>query len=257
MAVDRRGLVRAPPPAPPARCGDARLRRAGSPDASAYVLRSQAAVTEAHISRRELAAVAAALLLPIPLLAASGLRIPLPSAIERAAASLTPRLTQSGGFDGAVVDAAAPARPGPEPAEPTGAEPEGTASVAEVHDVSSTGIAPDTDVASPRNDDRDETTPAETDPPKLPPDPHTDDTTPPGGADGTPGVDTAGDAPKPALTAPPVDAAVETGVTIDAEAAGASAQVAVTDGGVAVDTGAAADVGPPLVVPLAPPTPLP
>jgi hypothetical protein len=42
------------------------------------------------IPRRELALVAAALLLPIPLLAASGLMLPLPSAVERALVSLLP-----------------------------------------------------------------------------------------------------------------------------------------------------------------------
>ena len=40
--------------------------------------------------RREIAAVAAALLLPIPLLAASGLTLPLPGAVERGLASLLP-----------------------------------------------------------------------------------------------------------------------------------------------------------------------
>jgi hypothetical protein len=42
------------------------------------------------LARRELALVAAALLLPIPLLAASGLMVPLPSAVERALVSLLP-----------------------------------------------------------------------------------------------------------------------------------------------------------------------
>ena len=46
-------------------------------------------------SLRELALVAAALLLPIPLLAASGLVVPLPSAVERALVSLLP----SGGVE--------------------------------------------------------------------------------------------------------------------------------------------------------------
>jgi hypothetical protein len=41
-------------------------------------------------SRRELAIVAAALLLPIPLLAASGLMVPVPSAVERGLVSLFP-----------------------------------------------------------------------------------------------------------------------------------------------------------------------
>jgi hypothetical protein len=45
---------------------------------------------ERHLSRRELALVACALLVPIPVLAASGLGIPLPSAVERAVASLLP-----------------------------------------------------------------------------------------------------------------------------------------------------------------------
>jgi hypothetical protein len=47
-------------------------------------------MTERRGSRRELALVACALLLPIPVLAASGLGIPLPSQVERGLASLLP-----------------------------------------------------------------------------------------------------------------------------------------------------------------------
>jgi hypothetical protein len=259
MAVDRRSLDRAPPPAPPSRRA---LCRAGfrvghASTASSDGARSQAAVSDARISRQELAAVAAALLLPIPLLAASGLRFPLPGVIERGVASLTP----AGGFDIAVVDAA-PARPDSEPAARSDAEPARTAAAEDSHAASSAALAPDDGTASARNEKREQTTAAETDSPSPPnphtddetTNPHTDDETTPGGGDGNPRRDT------PELTAAaPVDSAdVETGVTIDAETAGASLQIAVTDNGVAVDTGGDADVGPPVEVPLAPPNlPLP
>ncbi len=54
-------------------------------------------------SRRELAIVAAALLLPVPLLTASGLLVPLPSAVERAFVSLIP---------GGDVETGSASRPG-------------------------------------------------------------------------------------------------------------------------------------------------
>jgi hypothetical protein len=50
-------------------------------------------------SRRELAALAAALLLPIPLLVASGLVLPLPSGVERGLVSLLPGLGDDGGSE--------------------------------------------------------------------------------------------------------------------------------------------------------------
>lgn len=56
-------------------------------------------------SRRELAALAAALLLPIPLLMASGLVLPLPSGVERGLVSLLPGLGDDGGSE---ADAALP-----------------------------------------------------------------------------------------------------------------------------------------------------
>jgi hypothetical protein len=56
-------------------------------------------------SRRELAALAAALLLPIPLLVASGLVLPLPSGVERGIVSLLPGLDDGGGSE---ADAAFP-----------------------------------------------------------------------------------------------------------------------------------------------------
>src|SRR5918996_5699220 len=64
MAVDRRSLDRAPPPAPPPRraAGHARLGVGRTPTPSSDTARSQAAVSDAGSSRRELAAVAVALL---------------------------------------------------------------------------------------------------------------------------------------------------------------------------------------------------
>jgi hypothetical protein len=47
-------------------------------------------VTKSGLSRREVALVAGALLLPIPLLATTGLSLPLPGLVERAVASLLP-----------------------------------------------------------------------------------------------------------------------------------------------------------------------
>ena len=206
-------------------------------------------MSDARISRRELAVVALALLLPIPLLAASGLRFPLPGVIERGVASLTP----AGGFEIAVVEAA-PARPDSEPAAPSDAEPARTAAADDSQAASSAAVAPDTGAASVRNEKSEETTAAETGLPS-PPDPHTDDQTPPGEGDANPG---GGDTRNPTSVEPVESAEVETGVTIDAESANVSVQIAVDDSGVAVDAGGDADVGPPLEVPLAPPTlPLP
>jgi hypothetical protein len=62
-------------------------------------------VTHRAGSRRELAALAAALLLPIPLLVASGLVLPLPSGVERGLVSLLPGLGDDGG---SAADAAPP-----------------------------------------------------------------------------------------------------------------------------------------------------
>jgi hypothetical protein len=59
-------------------------------------------------SRRELAIVAAALLLPIPLLAASGVMVPLPSAVERALVSLLPGGEVETGLDGGQPVSASP-----------------------------------------------------------------------------------------------------------------------------------------------------
>jgi hypothetical protein len=214
---------------------------------------------DARISRQELAAVAVALLLPIPLLVASGLRFPLPGAIERGVASLTP----GGGFDAPVVEAA-PARRDEAPPVPSRTESVGGASAVGTPVVSSAGVERGSGASSTRNEKREGTTPAETDRPS-PPEPHTDDTTPSGDGDGggggSSGGDTSGVAPEPSA-APPVESIVESIIEIDAEAAGASVQVTVTDSGVTVDTGGPADVGPPLELPLelplAPPTvPLP
>jgi hypothetical protein len=249
MALDRRSLERAPSPAPPPPCALAhagfRIGRASA--SSSDFARSPTPVSDAHISRQELAAVAVALLLPIPLLVASGMRIPLPGAIERGVASLTPGVV----FDAAVVEAE-PARTPGEPAVASRAAGEETASADDSHAVSSATVEPNAGVTSARHGESDEPTP-ETNPPS-PPSPRTDDKTPPGKNDSDP----AGDISEPTAAEPVGSANVETGVTIEAEAATASVQIAVTDSGVAVDTGGDADVGPPLEIPLAPPTlPLP
>jgi hypothetical protein len=205
---------------------------------------------DARISRQELAAVAVALLLPIPLLVASGLRFPLSGAIERGAASLTP----GGGFDAAVVEAA-PARTDTTPAVPSPVvSGEGVSAV--TPRMSSVVLPPSADASPAASGTPDVTTPAEEDSPSLP-EPHTDDETPSGEDDGDSGGGTGID-----LSEAPAAVAAKSIVEIEAEAADASVQVTVTDGGVAVDTGGAADVGPPLELsvepPVTPPTlPLP
>jgi hypothetical protein len=197
---------------------------------------------DARISRQEVAAVAVALLLPIPLLVASGLRFPLSGAIERGAASLTP----GGGFDGAVVEAA-PARTDTAPVVPSRGAPVGSVSAVGTPLTSSAVLPPSADASSIEREKPDETTPGEADSPSLP-EPHTDGETPAPSAedDGDPGVDISTNVSEPLAAA----AAAESVVEIEAEAADASVEITVTDTGVAVDTGGAADVGPPLEVPL-------
>ena len=194
---------------------------------------------DARISRQEVAAVAVALLLPIPLLVASGLRFPLSGAIERGAASLTP----GGGFDGAVVEAA-PARTDSAPAVPPGSASVGRVSAVGTRLVSSAVLRPSADASSAEGERPGETTPAESDSPS-PTEPHTDDQTPSGEGDGGPGGDTGVD-----VSEAPAAVAAESIVEIEAEAADASVEITVTDAGVAVDTGGAADLGPPVEVPL-------
>jgi hypothetical protein len=248
VAVHRRSLDGAAAPSPSARRAVRGARRGGVSVPTAHVARSQTAVTHDGISRRELAAVAAALLLPIPLLAASGLRLPLPGAIERGVASLVP----GSAFDVAVIEGAPPALSAPDSAVRSAAEPEAAPPAADPQAVSSTAAtAASTDAPPTGSEKQAETTPAEPDSPSLP-DPHTDDQSPPGQDDGAPDEDTS----QSTAVEPVASADIEAGVRIAAEAAGTSVEIAVTDGGVTVDTGGAADVGPPLEVPIAPP-PLP
>jgi hypothetical protein len=247
VAVDRRSVDRAPAPTPsPCRAlGRAGFELGRTPIAPSDAARLQAKVSETRISRRELAAVAVALLLPIPLLAASGLRFPLPGAIERGAASLA---AGGGGFDVAVVvDAASATSSAFSPAAASSAE--GTAPADESFAVSSAEAPPGTGAASVRGAQPGETT-VDTDSPTAP-NPHTDDTTPPGGGDGG----EAEPVPEQAAAAPVEGVSAEAGVRIDAETQAASVEVAVTDSGVTVDTGGAADLGPPLTVPTAIPNP--
>ncbi len=65
--------------------------------------------------RREVAVVAAALLLPVPLLAATAVHLPLPAAVERGLASVTP----GGSFDLPIRRAAPPAETDTASAEPS------------------------------------------------------------------------------------------------------------------------------------------
>jgi hypothetical protein len=70
-------------------------------------------VTKLGLTRREVALVAGALLLPIPLLAATGLNVPLPGLVERAVASILP------GAIGAGEPGASAVVPGSKAASPT------------------------------------------------------------------------------------------------------------------------------------------
>jgi len=208
-------------------------------------------VIETSISRRELAAVAIALLLPIPLLAASGLRFPLPGAIERGAASL---VAGGGDFDVPVVEAAASATSSAsQPAAGSSAEAEGTAPADESFAVSSSAAPSGGTGAASVREERPGGTTADTDSPTSP-NPHTDDTTPPGEGEGG-GADPI---PEQTAAAPVESVSAEAGVRIDAETQTASVEIAVTDSGVTVDTGGAADLGAPLEVALPlPDLPLP
>jgi hypothetical protein len=205
-------------------------------------------VTQADVSRRELAAVAAALLLPIPLLVASGLRIPLPGAVERAVASLAPG-GDHGGDGRAPAVRAAPAQPRPELATPRRVRPESAtaAPASRSHGVSSTMVPPTVAPSAAATADQTETTTApERDAPSLPV-PHTDD-------HAAPGADTDADAPAPPAAAPAETGTVEPGPTVTVDVAGASVDITATGDGATVDTGGAGDVGPPVEVPIAPPT---
>jgi hypothetical protein len=212
-------------------------------------------VSETRISRQELAAVAVALLLPIPLLAATGLRFALPAAIERGVASLQ----LGGGSDAAVVGAAAAPTSEPPVATPQGAGP-APATEEDSPAVGSTRPPTAAGAGSARDETRDKTpddTPDETSPeadPPTAPNPHTDDTVPPGESDG--GEPLSEEAAAPAE--PGETSGIQAAVTVESDAAVASVEIAVTDGGVTVDTGGDADLGPPLVVPIAlPDLPLP
>jgi hypothetical protein len=209
-------------------------------------------------SRRELAAVAAVLLLPIPLLVASGLRLPLPAAIERGFASLAPAESPDVG-----TLEAAPARQEPERARSSSSRRRGQAPVGS-QAASPVAVAPKAAAAPARDVDRPHETAGEAETPT----PDIDGETPPGADENGPDGDTGGagdqaraggESTEPTLVAEP-SAAVE----VDASAA--LVEVAVTDEGVEVSTGG--DVGarlPDLTVPLVdlpaplpdPPVPLP
>jgi len=210
-------------------------------------------VIEARGSRLEIAAVALALLLPIPLFAASGLRLPLPEAIERGLASLA----AGGGFEPAAAEAA-PVRtetssvstrvaPGG-PAAATGIPAAGSGQARTVTDSGTSSV---------RDDERE----------KLPgnggPTPESDGDTPlaggvnpvsdSGGGSGGDSVDRSLEA---TVVAPTEPESTQADVTVELDAAGASAEIDVVEGGVEVDAtapGVDVELDTPPAVPVFPP----
>lgn len=196
-------------------------------------------------SRREVAAVAAALLVPVPLLAATGIHLPLPAAVERGLASVTP-----GGL-AAPVRETAPARLGTTPAEP----PTGRALPAPARGNERVALAPAAGpvVSNPSvvsgNGRTDRPQGGATEPTgALPPET---------GSDDAPGEDApeaptpkhepaAPDAPPP-TAAPAEEAVTESAVELDAGAV--STEIAVASGEVDV-TVSAGDLLPPTTLPL-------
>jgi len=230
-------------------------------------------VIEERGSRLEIAAVALALLLPIPLFAASGLRLPLPEAIERGLASLA----AGGGFEPAEAEAA-PVRPETSSVS-TGVAPGGPAAATDTRAAGS-GQAPtvtDAGTSSVRDDEREKLSGDDGDRPP----PESDGDTPLGGGNSVGGGgnsvggggnsvggggnsvgDSGGDSEDRSLEATVVAAtdpeSTQAEVTIDLDAAGASAEIDVVEGGVEVDAtapGVDVEVDTPPAVPVPPPPP--
>jgi hypothetical protein len=257
MAVDRRGLRRAP--SSPSSSGgggawrESLVSRARRSTWASDSVRSQTTVIETRGSRLEIAAVALALLLPIPLFAASGLRLPLPEAIERGLASLA----AGGGFEPAAAEA------GPVRTETssvsTGASPGGPAAATGIPATGSgqTQTVTGSAASSARDDERE----------KLPaaggPTAESDGRTPLAGG-GNPvsdsGGGSGGDAEDRILEAtvvtPTAPESTQADVTADLDAAGASAEIDVVEGGIEVDAaapGVDVEVDTPPAVPVSPP----
>jgi hypothetical protein len=202
-------------------------------------------------TRREVAIVAAALLLPVPLLAVTAVHLPLPAAVERGLASVAP----GGGFDVPIREAMpAPAGRGSTRADQSADSGGSTPNVAGRQAASSTYVSFTGSTAGSRAD-RPQGGAAEP-PETLPPDTGTDD---------VPGGDSP-DAPLP--TPPPVEPEPDTPPTIATpaepptelavvlDAGGASTEVEAGADGIDV-TVSAGDVLPPTTVPLPPPPALP
>jgi hypothetical protein len=204
-----------------------------------------------RIARRELAAIAAALLLPIPLLAAGALRLPLPDAVERGVASLT----SGGGLDAAVVEVAT--RPEVARAVPSSIEPARSpepssrrpARAAAAPSPAGATVAR-TERQAPSREDRD-----------LPTSPGGGGGDAPGeDGDSVPGGNTGDedtDVPEPPATQLTETAPVETEAVVDVQVPGTSVGVVVDDEGIDVSTdGGSASPVPDVPVP-PPPLPLP
>jgi len=192
-------------------------------------------VKGARNPRREVAAVAAALLLPVPLLAATGVRLPLPAAVERGLASVTP-----GSFD-APVSRAAPVPLEAAPAEPstdgavqapsTGEEQASSAFATAPAGGDSPGAGRDGRTDRPQGGatEPSETLPRDTGPGDAPPPPDVPDAPPP------PEPDTPPATPAPAETQ--ADAQTELNLGLDAGEVATEVEVGSDGVGVTVSAG--------------------
>lgn len=212
-------------------------------------------MTDVRASGRELAVVAVALLVPVPLFAAGGLHFALPAAIERGVASLIP----GGGPDLAVVGAA-PARSSPRPTvTPAVAEDDATSEAVRSSPTRTPGSRTQYDATG---DDRARESESGSHAPAVPgggaeapAEPGGGDT--PAGDDEIPGGDTGGvDGPAPPAPEAAESAPSESSDAVEVHAAVATVEITADAGGVAVTTDGEADAVPDLSLP-APTLPLP
>jgi hypothetical protein len=202
---------------------------------------------------REVAVVAAALLLPVPLLAAAAVHLPLPAAVERGLASVTP-----GGSFEAPVQQAAPSRPDTTAAEPSAGDGVDASSPGGEQASSSVVVPPDPDALGTEGGVGRAGRPqegADERPAPLPPDTGSDD---PPGEDSPdpppPGSPPTEPDPPPASAASTEEPPGELAIGLDA--GGVSTEVEAGSDGVDV-TVSAGGLLPPTTLPVPPPLPLP
>lgn len=206
-------------------------------------------------SWRELAVVGAALLVPVPLLAAGGLRLPLPAAIERGVASLTP----GGGPEVAVVGAAQARSPTRPTVTSAITEDRATSEAARSSPSSTPGTRSKGDVAG---DDPTRESGSGSDTPTVP-NGDADAPAEPGGSDApaddnVPGGDTGGaDRPSYPTAEPPDRAPSEASDAVAAHAEVASVEITADTEGLEVTTGGEGNAVPDLSLPAPAPPLLP